>query len=102
MLLSKIIDNSGTKIHYLDSTHASDPALTPLVISPGLSETAEEYMDLLEFMLPRRSVVLSYRGRGKSDTPDTGYNLSEHITDLAAVIRDTGLTKHHIMGYSRW
>ncbi|PZD97299.1 alpha/beta hydrolase [Paenibacillus sambharensis] len=101
MHISRNVDNRGVGIHYIDSIDGSDPSLIPLVISPGLSETAEEYLELLEHMRPRRCVVLSYRGRGGSDTPVAGYNLADHITDLASVIREAGLERYHMMGYSR-
>jgi hypothetical protein len=58
-------------------------------------------LDLLEHLLPRRGVVLSFRGKGKSDTPLEGYDLRDHITDIDKVIEHTGLTKYHLLGNSR-
>jgi len=40
---------------------------------------------LLEYLLPRRCVALSFRGRGNSDTPTNGYDLQDHILDIKSV-----------------
>ncbi|QYR23499.1 alpha/beta hydrolase [Paenibacillus sp. sptzw28] len=98
--LSGAANNNGININYYDSV-GSGQSLAPVLICPGLSETAEEYLDLLEYLLPRRGVVLSFRGRGKSDTPLEGYDLQDHITDIGRVIQHAGLTKYHLLGNSR-
>jgi pimeloyl-ACP methyl ester carboxylesterase len=96
---SKKANNNGISIHYLDSNAQS--SLVPLLICPGLSETAEEYLDLMEYLLPRRCVVLSFRGRGQSDTPDVGYNLEGHISDIDCVVKSANLSRFHLYSYSR-
>lgn len=96
---SRFADNEGVRIHYLDSDAGS--SLVPLVICPGLSETAEEYEDLMRYLLPRRCVALSFRGRGRSDTPSSGYGLREHASDLSSVVRDAGLHRFHLYAHSR-
>lgn len=96
---SRFIDNNGVMIHYLDSNPESLQA--PLLICPGLSETAEEYVDLMEFLSPRRCVVLSFRGRGQSNTPSEGYRLEDHISDLEAVVKAAQLNRFHLYCYSR-
>jgi pimeloyl-ACP methyl ester carboxylesterase len=101
MYLSKYADSKNVIIHYYDTLEQSDEQLLPLVVCPGLSETAEEYIDVLQAMLPRRCIVLSFRGRGKSDTPERGYNLDEHISDIESVVHHAGLKSIHLFGYSR-
>ncbi|MDQ8735326.1 alpha/beta hydrolase [Paenibacillus sp. LHD-38] len=101
MIKSVMVNNQDVQIHYLDTKPESDLQLTPMVICPGLSETAEEYEDLLTFLLPRRAIVLSFRGRGNSDTPQMHYDLEDHLSDLAAVIQDASIDCFHLMGYSR-
>jgi pimeloyl-ACP methyl ester carboxylesterase len=44
---------------------------------------------------------LSFRGRGKSDSPLTGYSLEDHVSDIAAVVRQLELDDFYLMGYSR-
>ncbi|MBW7454861.1 alpha/beta fold hydrolase [Paenibacillus sepulcri] len=96
-------NNNDVKIHYYDSLEKSksDGNSIPLVVCPGLSETAEEYIDLLEAVSPRRCILLSFRGRGGSDTPVHGYNLDDHVSDLEAVVRHAGVELFHLFGYSR-
>ncbi|MGO4344368.1 alpha/beta fold hydrolase [Paenibacillus sp. MCAF9] len=101
MIESKIASNQDVQIHYLDSKPDADQKLTPLIICPGLSETAEEYEDLLLYLLPRRAIVLSFRGRGQSDTPFNHYDLKDHIADLSAVVEAAAVDRFHLMGYSR-
>lgn len=100
-LLSSKAKNNSVMIHYYDSFNKMNEYLAPLIVCPGLSETAEEYIDLLEAVLPRRCIVFSFRGRGKSDTPNIGYNLSDHVSDIHAVVRHTGIKDFHLFGYSR-
>ncbi|MBD8499247.1 alpha/beta fold hydrolase [Paenibacillus arenosi] len=100
-LLSKMAQHNGLNIHFLDSFNDADPSLTPIVICPGLSETAGEYVDLLQFLLPRRGVVLSFRGRGKSDTPQEGYDLEHHVSDIEAIVKEAGVEYFHLFAYSR-
>jgi len=99
--LSTIKTQGKVEIAYLDSKDYADEKLIPLVICPGLSETAEEYLELIEYMLPRRTIVLSFRGRGLSDTPTHGYNLLDHVMDLEQVIKDAQLDEMHLMAFSR-
>lgn len=94
------VDNSGTNIHYIDSNVNSNCEL-PLIIIPGLSETAEDYLELMNYLLPRRSIAITLRGRGKSDAPLTGYTLEDHISDIEAVINHLQLNEFILIGYSR-
>lgn len=101
MYSSKYAQNNSIMIHYYDSLENSDKTLIPLIVCPGLSETAEEYIDLLEAISPRRCIVLSFRGRGKSDTPESGYNLENHVSDIETVVKHAGIESFHLFGYSR-
>lgn len=93
--------NGETKIHVIDSVDYADLQLTPIVICPGLSEIAEEYEELIQYLLPRRAIVLSFRGRGQSDTPEAGYDLYAHISDIEAVVQATQLDHFNLYGFSR-
>ncbi|WP_165867297.1 alpha/beta fold hydrolase [Paenibacillus pinisoli] len=98
-ITSHFAHNNGVDIHYLDSGESG--LLTPVLICPGLSETAAEYEELLAFLSPRRVVALSFRGRGQSATPESGYDLADHVSDIEAVVRDSGLDRFHLFAYSR-
>lgn len=91
--------NNNVLIHYLDSIDY-DTALTPLVYIPGALGFAEQFVDEMKVLSPRRSISLSLRGRGKSDAPFTGYSFDEHVTDIRAVIEDSKVTKSCLMAYS--
>lgn len=98
-ITSNFANNNGVDIHYLDSGENS--LLTPVLICPGLSETAAEYKELLAYLSPRRCVVLSFRGRGQSATPESGYDLADHVSDIEAVVQASGLNQFHLFAYSR-
>jgi len=98
-MTSNFANNNGVNIHYLDSGENS--LLTPVLICPGLSETAAEYEELLAYLSPRRCIVLSFRGRGQSGTPESGYDLADHVSDIEAVVQSSGLNQFHLFAYSR-
>ncbi len=94
------INNNGVNIHVIDSNPIAKQEL-PFVIVPGLSESAEDYLLLMESLSPRRCVAISLRGRGKSDAPQTGYKLEDHISDIEAVVKYLELSDMILMGFSR-
>jgi pimeloyl-ACP methyl ester carboxylesterase len=47
-----------------------------------------------------RIVRPDLRGHGLSDRPDSGYHLSHHAADLAAVLESCGLEEAVVAGYS--
>ncbi|MGX4600145.1 alpha/beta fold hydrolase [Faecalimicrobium sp. JNUCC 81] len=94
------VDNKGIKIHYIDN-ELKDTNKTPLLICPGLSESCEDYINIIDALNDRRCVALSFRGRGKSDSPDKGYTLKDHVDDISSVVNELRLNNFCIMGYSR-
>lgn len=93
-------DNNGIQIHFIDSNPDSKENY-PFVIIPGLSESAEDYIPLMELLLPRRCIAITLRGRGKSDAPKENYTLEDHVSDIDAVVRYLDLSPFFLMGYSR-
>ncbi|WP_261566056.1 alpha/beta fold hydrolase [Frankia gtarii] len=91
---------SGIRVRYLDNAPA-DPVGLPVLFSPGVSDFAEDYLAALEFFRPRRLIVVEVRGRGRSEAPASGYRNVDHARDLAAVIAAEGLTRFHLMTFSR-
>lgn len=92
--------NSKVGIHYLVSQVDANKLL-PLIIIPGLSESAEDYIDIIKGIDDRKCVAISLRGRGKSDSPESGYKLSDHISDIEKVADALELKEFILMGYSR-
>jgi pimeloyl-ACP methyl ester carboxylesterase len=92
--------NGSIRLHYLESNATSSGTFTPLVLVPGALQAADVYLREMESLAPRRCVSISLRGRGKSDTPETGYKLENHVADIEAVIKDSGLVSFCLMAYS--
>jgi pimeloyl-ACP methyl ester carboxylesterase len=95
----KFINNSGVAIHYLDNEKESSKL--PFVIVPGLSESADDYIDIMGKFSDRRCIAITLRGRGKSDAPETGYTIEDHISDIESVVNLLGLEKCVMLGFSR-
>ena len=94
------VNNKGVNIHYIDNDVKNINATT-LLICPGLSESAEDYINLMSRVKNRRCVALSFRGRGKSDAPKNGYTLENHIDDIQSIVKELELGEFCIMGVSR-
>jgi pimeloyl-ACP methyl ester carboxylesterase len=92
--------NDGLKVRYLDNDPPRPEGL-PIVFVPGVTDFADEYAAALEFVAPRRLVVVEMRGRGGSDAPPTGYSVPEQASDVEAVIADTLIGRFHLMTFSR-
>ncbi len=91
---------SGPRIRFLDNRPAS-PVGHPILFSPGVSDLAEEYLEMLEYLAPRRLLVVEVRGRGRSDAPLSGYAAADHATDLGAVLDEEGIDRFHLVTFSR-
>src|SRR5258708_22786202 len=91
---------SGPRIRYLDNTPV-EPVGLPILFSPGLSDVADEYVEMLEFFAPRRVLVVEVRGRGQSEAPPSGYTVKDHAADLEAALGENGIGRFHLMTFSR-
>jgi pimeloyl-ACP methyl ester carboxylesterase len=91
---------SGVRIRYLSNAPA-DPTGLPIVFSPGFTDFADDYAEVLEFLAPRKALVVEVRGRGASESPATGYSAADHAADLRAVIAEERIDRFHVMTFSR-
>ncbi len=91
---------SGPRIRYLDNA-PERPYGLPILFSPGLSDFADEYVEVLDFLAPRRVLVVEVRGRGQSEAPESGYKVADHVADLDAVLDEEGISRFHLMTFSR-
>lgn len=109
---SRFSQSGQLRIHWLDGTshaaHAAHAAratdadpLTALLFVPGMGEEALDHTALIELLAPRRVIIPDLRGRGPSDTPESGFTLGDHVADLDVVIRDAAIDRVHIASYSR-
>jgi non-heme chloroperoxidase len=97
---SRWTEGTGGKLHYLDNA-PDEPVGLPILFAPGVTDMADEYVEVMEFLLPRRTVVVDVRGRGRSDSPPAGYALVDLADDLDTVAQDAGLERVHVMTFSR-
>lgn len=58
----------------------------PIVFIPGLWGEAEQFREILERLYPRQAFAISLRGRGKSDVPENGYSLQDHVSDIKVLV----------------
>jgi pimeloyl-ACP methyl ester carboxylesterase len=94
-------NNKGVRIHYIDvDPHPPSEEFVPVLIVPGALHPAENYLLAASLLTPRRVVVPSLRGRGKSDAPQTGCSFQEHLTDIEAVVEKSELDTFCLMAYS--
>ncbi|WP_141235802.1 alpha/beta fold hydrolase [Paenibacillus sp. 7541] len=96
-----MVNNQGVHIHVTEVHRDLKKQQASLVIIPGLSESGEDYITMMEKLSPRHIVVVTLRGRGQSDSPASGYTLADHISDIDAAIRHLELEQFVLMGYSR-
>lgn len=93
-----LINNKGVKIHCVEFNRSLNT--TPLIIIPGATNSAEEIAADLQSKLQLHHVIISLRGRGKSSSPNKGYSLDEHATDVISVIQHLNLKKCYVFGHS--
>jgi pimeloyl-ACP methyl ester carboxylesterase len=63
-------------------------------------EPAERTIPILSG-LSSHVVALSLRGRGLSSTPEVGYDLSDHLSDIETVVKHCQLKNYCVLGFSR-
>ena len=94
------IDNGGVRLHSLESVPDRPIILAPLLIIPGVFGTAEDYIEEMTRLAPRRCLAVSLRGRGRSEVPASGYRLEDHVADIAATVAQSGFIQPAMMGYA--
>jgi len=95
----KIVNNNGIEIEYYISNRINDKAT--LILSMGIWEPAIRAFSLMARLTGRHCIVLSYRGRGSSSTPKSGFDWKHHAADLACVLRNEQTNKPVFLGFSK-
>ena len=90
---------SGPLVHYLDNAPARPRGL-PVLFSPGLSDAASEYTEMLEWMAPRRLLVVDVRGRDRARRRLRA-TAADHASDFEAVLDEEGIGRVHLATFSR-
>lgn len=99
-MVQKFADHGGVRIRYLDNDPTAATGL-PVVFVPGIVDVADDYMEVFGCFGDRRLLVVELRGRGGSDAPASGYSPAEQAGDVAAVLGAEGVTRFHLMTFSR-
>ena len=94
------VDSGGVRLHCLESVPLRPTIQVPLLIIPGVFGNAEDYIDEMTRLAPRRCLTVSLRGRGNSDVPVSGYSLENHVSDIAATLAQCGFERPAMMGYA--
>lgn len=95
----RFTQSDGVKIRFLDN-EAAGPAL-PILFAPGITDFAEDYLHMFDLVPERRLLIVEMRGRGGSEAPDHGYSAQAQAGDLDAVVAATGISRFHLMTFSR-
>lgn len=95
---SRFTDNGQTRIHYLDSGGPDRGA--PIIFVPGMTDLADDYVEIMP-LLGRRTAVVELRGHGRSDAPESGYDLDTLSADVGAVVDAVTDGPVHVMTFSR-
>lgn len=95
----KTINNNGIEIEYYTSNQVNENAT--IILSMGIWEPAERAFPLISRLTGRHCIALSYRGRGGSATPMSGFDWSHHSTDLACVLQNEATNKPVFLGFSK-
>jgi pimeloyl-ACP methyl ester carboxylesterase len=92
------IDNNGVTIHCLEYNGTASG--TPLIVIPGMINSAEEVAESIGIFLTRRTIIISLRGRGKSSSPSVGWKLGDQASDIAAVVHHFAFKEIDLFGHS--
>jgi pimeloyl-ACP methyl ester carboxylesterase len=95
---SLFVHNGPVAVHVLDNERESKAPV--LLVISGLWESAERAIPVLSG-LKSRAIALSLRGRGLSSTPEAGYGLESHLSDIGAVVDQLELKDYCMLGFSR-
>ena len=67
------VDNNGVAIHFVVLHQpTTNNTQIPWIMIPGMGNSANEIIEDLRDSFPVYQIHINLRGRGKSDSPDTG------------------------------
>ena len=97
--IRKTANNNGIEIEYYVFNQAGDKA--SLILSMGLWEPASRGFPLISRLTGYHCIVLSYRGRGQSSEPASGFDWVDHSQDLACVLEQESFHNPVFLGFSK-
>ena len=95
---SALITHNGVRLHYLD-WGGTRPAV---ILLPGYALTAHAFDDVGRLLAGEfRMIVVTPRGFGESDAPDSGtYTIGTMVADLRALLDSLGIHRAALVGHS--
>jgi pimeloyl-ACP methyl ester carboxylesterase len=91
------VDSGGVKLHYIDFGGVGEP----LVLLAGLGDCAQLYQGLASRLTDRFRVVgLTRRGHGRSDHPESGYDLDTLTEDIRRFLDSLSIYRAVLVGHS--
>lgn len=98
------IINGGIKIHTISTANVQDIDTSRkkvrIIIVPGATASAESIYSDIQAYITLPTTVMSVRGRGQSDVPDSGYSLDEQASDVVAVCQHFSSDVVLLVGHS--
>ncbi len=93
---SGYVASGDVRLHYLEYG-AGDP----IVVVPGITSPAITWEFVAEKLAgDYRLLLMDVRGRGLSDQPATGFELSDYAADVAALAQELELERPAVIGHS--
>lgn len=97
MLTEKFFDSDGIRLHYIDYGGQGPP----LVLLAGLGGSAHIYRSLAPRLTPRyRVIALTRRGHGRSERPESGYELDTLVDDILRFLDELQIERAGFVGHS--
>jgi pimeloyl-ACP methyl ester carboxylesterase len=94
-----IVKNEDLVIEYYSTGESNSKS--SLIISMGVWEPATRAFPLVTRLENRHTIIPSYRGRGGSSTPISGFDWHHHATDLDSILKNESLNKPVFLGFSK-
>ena len=86
-MIQKWVQNRQVRLEVLEAEGTG----RSILLVPGMLGKAADFKPEIEKCSPEyRCLSMSLRGRGKSDSPSSGFTLADHVGDLSAVIAALG------------
>jgi len=97
MFTESFFDSNGVSLHYIDWGGRG----RPVVLLAGLGGTAHVFRGLAPRLAERFRVVgLTRRGHGRSDRPDSGYDVATAVEDIRRFLDLFGIERATLIGHS--
>lgn len=96
---SHFVSANGITLHYYRSAPAA--GRPPIVLLHGLTDNGMCWVQVADRLRDAYEIIMpDTRGHGRSDKPETGYNVEELAADVAALIDALALDRPVLMGHS--